>query len=295
MDAGVQDLVWRGLDGVITQSNLLPFSKYLARFSGSDSLQLLGSGLLGIPRWLMCDATVQVEDYPTEKYVTFTYHGHACSDFALEGSIRFHQFKSDSTTFWFKVNGLVITRQSDGRQLQLGTGAVWVYNWTHRLPSTLGPGSGPSDSVLQEVDGQVEVRDLKDPRGLVWTFDEMRTRVYKYGPQGMVITTNGRLLDSLGWLSERGDLQSQGNSQPFECRVVEPMVVEQSCGWQQTHGKWWIHSHTFAVDDSDINTYYTFGLDKQGNPASCPGPYYFKVDRKSQYADTSFMMPYQPF
>ncbi|HVU53747.1 MAG TPA: hypothetical protein VHD83_01775 [Puia sp.] len=298
-DADMQMMIYLGLNGVISEGNLLPLSLALKGLITEDSLLSLGSTLLGIPPTLTCGATITP---PTafDAFTYYNYHGASCHGFSAEGSIGII-VDTLRMEYIIKINDLMLTRLSDGRKFELWTadalGYLNVIDQSHNYyPLNLGPGSPP---FRQEVTGTVYAGDQTNQ--VTYTMQVSMIKEYSYSPDGLVLKTTGfQRNDSTGYnIVLSGSWNDMHyNAQPFEFRITDTLVAKQSCGWRMGSGVLKEHSSTFALPGSDIYTTFTFGLDKEGHPATMcmgEGDYYFRAFWQGQYGSsdtTSVMIAY---
>jgi len=296
--ADMQMMIYQGLNGVITEGNLVPVSQALKGLA-EDSLLSLGATLLGIPPSLTCGATMTASG-PTEPVFTYyNYNGNTCHGFSVEGRVGV-LVDTSRLQLTLSIDDLVLTRLSDGRKFGLhtaaGTGYLTVSNLSlSHYPLDLGPGSQP---FQQNITGTAYADDLSND--VSYTMNLSMIKQYSYSPNGLVMKSWGwKGDDSIGRNVALDGVWSDShhNTGPFDFRIMDTLVAKQSCGWRMTSGILKEHSATEDQSGSDIYTTFTFGLDKDGLSTGCMGvgDYYFRAFWQGRYGapdTTSVMIAY---
>jgi hypothetical protein len=216
----------------------------------------------------ICAATVAYDTLNSTKKITITYNGADCGGLKIRtGSV---VISMASGVHWKDVGAQInvayqnftVTRKSDNKSITI--------NGTHTLTNVYG-------GLLRELlQGRPSITHAINSNGMSITFDDgtqrtwqvARKRVYSIANGGTIAIsgthTDGSLTNIAEWGTDRF-------GHPFTTAITQPLVISANCQFRLTSGE---VTHTRQASMATA----TFGLDKNGNPTSCPsGSYYFKL------------------
>ena len=260
---------------VSSQSNTAGLS-----IEGSKS----GSSTLGVDPFIPCDATISFDTTTDNRTVTITYTGANCwGNRTRTGTVVISipkgvHWKDVGAAITLDVN-LTITRKRDGKIIVI-KGQKTITNVTGGLLIDL----ATIGTVAHDISAAFTITF---PNGSQRTWNTSKHRVFTYD-NGIVLTTTGTHNDGTN-----ADVAEWGNNRfgvAFESRITAPKVIAQSCDFRLTGGE-----NTITRGDH-ITSVITYGLDINGNAASCPGDgfYYAKLvwSNSANGKTYTFIFPY---
>ena len=232
----------------------------------------------------ICAATVAYDTLNSARKITITYNGADCGGFKIRtGSI---VISMASGVHWKDVGAQInvayqnfkVTRKSDNNSITI--------NGTHTLTNVAG-------GLLRELlQGRPSITHAINSDGMSITFNDgtqrawqvARKRVYSMANGGTIAIsgthTDGSQTNIAEWGTDRF-----GRS--FTTAITQPLVISANCQFRLVSGE---VTHTRQAATATA----TFGLDKNGEPTSCPaGSYYFKLVWTGAGGNTqTFIGPY---
>ncbi len=235
----------------------------------------------------ICDAVVTIDTTDNPRTITITYNGKNCDlTRTRKGAVVISfvpgvQWRTAGAVVTVTFQNLAITRLIDNKTITL--------NGTHTYTDVSGGSlislpNNPGTSITHTITSSD--MSITFDNGSQRTWNIARQRVFTYSG-GFVITTTGTHSDgSTQGISEWG-VNRFGNN--FETAITQPLVIEQSCGFQMTGGQ-------AQLTNNAGTTTITFGLDAAGASTGCPvqgGFYYFELVWAGNGGKTyTFILPY---
>lgn len=233
---------------------------------------------------LPCDASIAIDTVSSPRKVTITYNGSTCNPlrtrtgtvvYTLPAGVR---WRDAGATMSVTITNLKITRTSDNKSITLN-GTKSIKNITGGLLRNL----ATVGTITHEISSSSMTLTFDDNTQRVWQISKKRLFTYN---NGIVISTTGNAtVDGVAGVAEWGT-NRYGNA--FSTVITQAMTVRQDCNFRLTAGEL---KHTRLAATITV----TFGLDANGNVASCPisGTYYFKaVFTRSNGNSHSVIKPY---
>jgi hypothetical protein len=231
----------------------------------SSSLTGRFEGVQGV----ICDATVTMDLANNPRTITITYDGTVCPGafHKRQGVVVISmpqgvQWKNAGAAVTVTFQNLKITRLSDSKSITINGAQTYT---------------NVSGGLLINLVALGTITHTITSNGLSITFNNNSERNWQVAKQrtftynnGAVITTTGTHTDGANThIAEWGTNRFGG---AFATSIQEPLVVRQDCSFRLTSGR---VKHTTPL----VTATATFGLNANGEPASCPGlaPFYFKI------------------
>ncbi|HWB94473.1 MAG TPA: hypothetical protein VG605_21610 [Puia sp.] len=231
----------------------------------------------------ICDATVTTDTANGMRELIITYNGANCKGNRIRtGAITISipigtHWKDKGAVVTADIDNLKITRVRDHKTITIN-GTYTFTNVTGGLLRNL--------ATLGAITHTISASDVTvmfaDSATRTWSVAKQRDFTYN---DGVVITTTGTHSDGTDSDIAIWGVNRFGNS--FETRIVQPMVIAQSCDWRLTSGETRTIRPAVTLD-------ITYGLDSSGNPTSCPGSgyYYYKAVWTIGSKTYTFIAPY---
>jgi hypothetical protein len=215
----------------------------------------------------ICDATVTTDTVNGLRQLVITYNGLNCrGNRTRTGVITISipvgiRWRDSGAVVTVNIDDLKITRLRDHKTITLN-GTYTFANVTGGLLKDL----ASRGTITHTITADSVTIQFADSATRVWSV--AKKRVFTYN-DGIVITTTGTHSDGTNSDVAVWGTNRFGNS--FETRIVQPMVIQQSCDWRLTSGE-------TETTRPAVTLTVAYGLDSNGNPTSCPGTgwYYFK-------------------
>jgi hypothetical protein len=219
---------------------------------------------------VICDATVAVDANSNPKTITITYDGTSClGGFRTRTGVivismpQDMQWKNAGAAITVTFQNVKITRARDNKSITIN-GSQTYTNVSGGLLINLASLGTITHSITSSG------LSIKFDNGSQRSWQVAQQRVFTYNNNGVVITTTGTHTDGNNTgIAEWGTNRFGG---AFATSIQEPLVIRQDCNFRLTSGK---VKHTTPLITGTV----TFGLNANGEPASCPGlgSYYFKL------------------
>lgn len=217
---------------------------------------------------VICDANVVFDVNSNPRTITITYDGSNCLGTRTRtGSIVISmgqdvQWKNAGAAINVSFQNLKITRTSDNKSVFInGT-------QTH---------TNVSGGLLINLPTLNSITHSTTSDGLSLTFNNGTQRVWQVAKQRVFTYNNGVVITATGTHTEGNttNIAEWGTNRfgnAFTTVVTSPLILRQDCNFRLTSGVVKHSTNAFAATA-------TFGLDVNGNPASCPGTgnYYYKL------------------
>jgi hypothetical protein len=233
----------------------------------------------------ICAATVTFDTLNSTKKITIIYNGADCGGLKVRtGSII---ISMPSGMHWKDVGAQInvayqnfkVTRKTDNKSITI--------NGTHTLTNVEG---GLLRDLLQ---GRNSITHTIASSNMSITFDDgtqrswqvARKRVYTLA-NGGTITISGTHTD--GNQTSIAEWGTDRFGHPFTTAITQPLVISANCQFRLISGQ---VTHNRMTSSASV----TFGLNKDGNPASCPasGSFYYKLTWTGPNGNTlTYIAPY---
>jgi hypothetical protein len=231
----------------------------------------------------ICDATISYDTTGSTKRMTITYTGSNCSGgHTRTGSIiltmaKGVHWKDAGAVVTITFQQLKITRMRDQKSFTL--------NGTHTITNESG-GLLLNLATLHTITHTISSSDMSI------TFDNNTQRTWQLAKKRVFTYNNGLVITVTGNHSGSGDggIAVWGTNRfgrAFTTTITEPLLIKQDCDFRITSGT--------VTHEGGATATVTFGLDTDGNAATCPGSgtYYYKLDWTSPAGKTySKVQPY---
>lgn len=247
----------------------------------STNVGMNGGRMEGSP---ICDATMVVDSTSDPRTITITYNGTNCwGNRTRTGVVKLslpanQHWKDAGATLTVTFTNLKITRVSDGKSITLN-GSKTITN--------------VSGGLVPYLAGQGTITHTITSSGITVTFDNNTQRTWQIAEQrvftynnGIVITTTGTHTDGSNTRIAEWGTNRNGNT--FTTTILEPIVIRQDCNFRVVSG-------TVQHSVPNATATVTFGLDKTGNPTTCPtgaDTYYFKLVWTVLNTSHQLILPY---
>lgn len=220
---------------------------------------------------LPCDATIAYDTLGVNRTVTITYNGTSCDGLRTRTGVvtvsipvGSHWIQAGSV-ITIGVNNLHVTRLSDNKSITIN-GTITVTNVTGGLVAWL----ASLGDIKHHIQSSNMTVTFDDGSHSTWNVDKQHEFTYSNGINAAVtgLHTNGGTADIAEW-----GIARDGSN--FQVVIDQPLTLRQDCNFRLTSGK-----ETVKNTTTNQQLSITFGLDVQGNAASCPGlfsPYYMKI------------------
>lgn len=215
------------------------------------------------------DATVSFDSTSNPRKITIAYDGSAVSNinYTRTGTVVISmaagvKWKDQGATINVSYQNLKVKRTSDGKSITI--------NGSHSIKNMSG---GLLYMLLLSQQGQSVTHQVSG--GLTITFDDNTQRTWEIAHRRVFTTENGKfVLTVTGDKPNTDGVAEWGTNRfghAFTTSITQPLVVRQDCDFRLTSGQ--VKHEGFGTATA------TFGLDANGNPASCPGSghYYYKL------------------
>jgi hypothetical protein len=247
-----------------------------------------GGRLNNPPPASICDATISFDSTSNPRKITITYDGTtSCNaSYSRTGTIVISmassiKWKDQGATINVTYQNLKVKRTIDNKSITIN-GSHSITNASGGLLYML-PFGSPTQSVTHTIGGSLTIT-FDDNSQRSW---EVATRrVFKYENNGFVLTVTGN--NSIGNTEGIAEWGTNRFGHAFTTAITQPLVIRQDCQFRLTSGQ--VTHEGFGTATA------TFGLDANGNPASCPtgsGHYYYKlVWAGTNGGSASIILPY---
>ncbi len=235
---------------------------------------------------VICEATAVIDSTSTERFITVTYDGKNCSgtrnrygEVVLSMPLS-QKWKDVGAVLTVKIKNLIITRLRDNQK--------FIINGVHTITNVSG-GRLKDLSTLGTI-----IHEIKSDNGMTIDFSNNARRLWYVSKRrtftfqnGIVISTVGTHTDgTITGISEWGTTRA---GTQFATVISNPLIIRQDCDYRIVEGE---VSHKKLLGTLNV----TFGLDANGNPASCPGSsaaYYSKLIFTNLNGNSkTFIFPY---
>jgi len=214
----------------------------------------------------ICDATVSFDTTGTTKKITITYDSSGCSRARIRsGSVILSMaknvyWKNAGAALTITYQDLKIKRKHDNKTISIN-GSHVITNVSGGLLINL-PTLG---AITHTITGNMSIT-FGDSTQRAWQIAEKR--VFSYN-NGLVITVTGAHTEGSNSNIVLWGTNRFGHA--FKTSITQPLVIKQDCNFRVTAGT--VTHEGFGTATA------TYGLDANGNPASCPGTgsYHCKV------------------
>lgn len=230
----------------------------------------------------ICGASISWNVQSDPQTATITFNGDDCGGRKREGSVVISMAKG---TKWGNANASVsisfqnvkITRLSDNKSVTINGTQIYT-NVSGGLLKNL--------SSLQTITHTIAADNLSVTfdNGGQRTWKVAKKRVFTYDG-GVVIATSGNHAEgNTEGIAEWG---TNRFGAAFTTIISQPLIIRQDCDFRLTGG---VVTHAVGALSATV----TFGLDKDGNPVSCPeGTYYYKLVYTGANGNVlTFILPY---
>jgi hypothetical protein len=224
------------------------------------------------PLATICDATISFDSTSSPKKITITYDGTTSCNagYSRTGTVVISmasgvRWKDQGATVTVTYQNLKVKRTTDNKSITI--------NGSHSITNASGGllymllFSQPGQSVTHIVNGSLSIT-FDDNTQRTW---EIATRrVFTYANNNFVLTVTGN--KSIGNTEGIAEWGTNRFGNAFTTSITQPLVIRQDCAFRLTSGQ--VKHEGFGTATA------TFGLDANGNPASCPtgsGHYYYKL------------------
>jgi hypothetical protein len=231
----------------------------------------------------ICDATVTTDTANGQRQLVITYNGANCRGNRIRtGVITISipigtHWRDKGAVVTVNIDNLKITRVRDHKTITL--------NGTYTFTNVTG-------GLLRDLASLGTITHTIAASGLTVQFADSATRTWSVAKQRVFTYNNGVVITTTGTHSDgtHNDISIWGTNRfgnSFVTRIVQPMVIEQSCDWRLTSGETETVRPAVTLD-------ITYGLDSTGNPTSCPGTgfYYYKAVWTTGGKTYTFIAPY---
>jgi hypothetical protein len=216
----------------------------------------------------LCNATFTANTAGDPKTVTITYNGANCiNTYSRTGTVTVSMpanttWKTAGAVVTVTYNNLVVTRTIDSKSITIN-GSHTITNVSGGLLVNLANGPITHSVTSQGI-------SVKFGNETARTWKVSRQQVYSYN-NGIVLTISGTHTE--GNVTGIAEWGTNRFGREFTSVISEPLVFRQDCNFRLTAGQ---VKHTVPV----FNATATFGLDTNGESASCPGlgAYYCKIN-----------------
>ena len=231
---------------------------------------------------VICDATITADTTSDPKTVTITYNGTNClGNRSRTGTVILslpanEHWKDAGAVLTVTAHNLKITRLSDNKSITI--------NGTKTITNVSG-------GLLTQLASQGTITHTINSSGITITFDDNTQRSWQIAEQRVFTYNNGIVISVTGTHTDgnnTGILEwgTNRSGHAFASSILQPLVVRQDCDFRLVSGQM---QHTVPTATASV----TFGLDKTGNPVSCPsGNYYMKLTWEFSSKTYTLILPY---
>ncbi|HEU4632661.1 MAG TPA: hypothetical protein VFS22_01670 [Flavisolibacter sp.] len=233
----------------------------------------------------ICAATVTFDTLNSTKKITITYNGADCGGLKIRtGSIL---ISMASGVHWKDVGAQInvafqnfkVTRKADNKSITI--------NGTHTLTNV--EGGLMRDLLL----GRSSITHTVASSNMSITFDDGTQRSWQVARKRVYTLANGGTITITGTHTEgnQNNIAEWGTDRfgnAFATAITQPLVISANCQFRLISGQ---VTHNRMASTASV----TFGLDKEGNPASCPasGSFYYKLTWTGTGGNTlTYIAPY---
>ncbi|MBO9681305.1 MAG: hypothetical protein J7502_01310 [Flavisolibacter sp.] len=229
-----------------------------------------GGRMQNPPLTTICDATISFDSASNPKKITITYDGTtSCNaSYSRTGTVVISmasgvRWKDQGATVTVTYQNLKVKRTIDNKSITI--------NGSHSITNASGGllymllFSQPGQSVTHRVSGSLTI-----------TFDDNTQRTWEIAHRRVFSSENGKfVLTVTGDKTNTEGVAEWGTNRfgnAFTTSITQPLVIRQDCAFRLVSGQ--VKHEGFGTATA------TFGLDANGNPASCPGAaghYYYKL------------------
>ena len=217
----------------------------------------------------ICAATVVFDTLNSARKITITYNGADCGGFSSRsGNIVISmaagvRWKNAGAQINLTFNNFKIVRTRDQKSITL--------NGTHTLTNVSG-------GLLRDLlGGRASVVHTITSSNMSIKFDNNTQRSWQVAQKRVYTLANGGTITITGTHTDgtQTNISEWGTDrfgQPFTTAITEPLIISANCLFRLTSGQ--VQHKRLAASATA-----TFGLDKNGNPTSCPasGSFYYKL------------------
>jgi len=214
----------------------------------------------------VCGAGISWDLQSDPQTATITFNGGDCVGRKREGTIvislaKGTKWKDAGASVSISFQNVKITRLSDNKSVTI--------NGTQTYTNVSG-------GLLKNLSSQQTITHTIAADDLSVTFDNAAKRTWKMA-QKRVFTYDGGVVIATSGNRTEGDTEGIAEwgtnrfGTAFTTVISQPLMIRQDCDFRLTGG---VVTHTVG----GLSATVTFGLDKDGNPVSCPeGAYYYKL------------------
>jgi hypothetical protein len=215
----------------------------------------------------ICAATVAYDTLNSTKKITITYNGADCGGLrSRTGSIIISMpggihWKDVGAQLSVTYQNFKVTRLSDNKSITI--------NGTHTLTNVEG-------GLLRDLLQRPSIVHTISSSNMSITFDDGTQRTWQVARKRVYTLANGGSITITGTHTDgtQTNIAEWGTDRfghPFATSITKPLVISANCQFRLTSGE---VQHNRMASTATV----TFGLDKNGDPTSCPsGNYYFKL------------------
>ena len=230
-----------------------------------------GGRLQNPPPGLSCDAAISFDSTSNPKKITLTYDGTTTchAGYSRTGTVEISmasgvRWKDQGAIITVRYQNLKVKRTSDNKSITI--------NGSHSITNASGGllymllFSQPSQSVTHTIGGSLTLT-FDDNTQRTWQV--ATRRVFTFENNGFVLTVTGN--STVGNTEGVAEWGTNRFGREFTTSITQPLVIRQDCAFRLVSGQ--VKHEGFGTATA------TFGLDVNGNPASCPGSghYYYKL------------------
>lgn len=217
---------------------------------------------------IVCNATVAVDSANAIRTITITYNGADClNGFTRTGIVLVSipagvHWKNAGAAITVQYQNVVVKRISDNKSITIH-GSHVITNASGGLLVNLSNLNSVTHTITS--DGMT----VTFTNGVQRTWKVAKQRVFTYSG-GIVITTTG--LHAEGGVNDIAEWGTNRYGRSFVSIISQPLVIKQDCAFRLTSGE---IKHIVSAFTATV----TFGLNANGEVASCPGlgHYYCKI------------------
>lgn len=228
------------------------------------------TGRLQGPLGTICDATVQFDSISSPKKIIITYDGTTTcnANYSRTGTVTVSMaagihWKDQGAIITVSYQNLKVTRKSDNKSITIN-GSHTITNVSGGLLWNLA--LHQIQSVTHTIGGNLTI-----------TFDDNSQRAWQVATR-RVFTHDGHFVLTITGNNTIGNTEGVAEwgtnrfGHEFISSITQPLIIREDCAFRLTAGQ--VKHEGFGTATA------TFGLDANGNPASCPGTghYYFKIE-----------------
>lgn len=263
-------------------------SQQLSALANEASLSIESSpsfsGRQQQPQFVICDATITYDSTSNPRKITITYDGSiTCHPgWSRTGSVVLSmaqgvQWKNPGATITATYQNVKLTRTLDNKSITI--------NGSHNLTNVSG-------GLLYNLASLQTITHTLSSNGMSLKFDDNTQRTWQIARKHVFTYSNGIVTTISGNHTNGGNtnIAEWGTNRfgnDFTTSITSPLVFRQDCNFRLTAGE--VKHEGFGTATAK------FGLDANGNPASCPGLglYYMKLSWTGPGGNTfSSIWPY---